>query len=174
MPIGMKNGWNRVCVIKNFFSLLGYKKKTSDYNYVYSLKLYVITSSVIKNRVLKLNFILYIQNLDLKYGQLWIVLKFQYKKFRRINCQRHKCPFVYYFYRRSKVYYYSYTSVHLNVPSIYVFLKMCKFKVIHFIFEASKTVERKNKMIYYDANLNLILIQYLIYSKLRRKYLLSD
>ena len=51
---------------------------------------------------------------------------------------------------------------------------MCIFKVIYFIFETSKPVERKNKIIYYDANKNSILIKYLIYLKLRRKYLLSD
>ena len=34
--------------------------------------------------------------------------------------------------------------------------------------------EKENKIFYYDANLNSILIKYLIYLKLRKKYLLSD
>ena len=78
--------------------------------------------------------------------------------------------FVYYFFRRSEVYYYSCTSVYLNAPAIYVFLNICMFKVNHFILRTSKTVERKkkDKIIHYDANQNLILIKYLIYSKLRR------
>ena len=50
--------------------------------------------------------------------------------------------FVYYFFRRSEPYYYSCKSVYLNAPAIYVLLNMCIFKVIHFIFETSKTVER--------------------------------
>ena len=32
-------------------------------------------------------------------------------------------------------------SLYLNAPAIYVFLKMFILKVIHFIFETSKTVE---------------------------------
>ena len=41
----------------------------------------------------------------------------------------------------SEVCYYSCTSVYLNAPAMYVFFKMRIFKVIHFIFWTSKTVE---------------------------------
>ena len=53
--------------------------------------------------------------------------------------------FVYFFFRRSEVYYYSCTSIYLNAPAIYVFLNMYIFKVIHFVFQTSKTVERKKE-----------------------------
>ena len=49
-------------------------------------------------------FLLSISN---EYGQLSRTLKFQYKKFWRINRKQHIWPFVYYFFRRSEVYYYS-------------------------------------------------------------------
>ena len=54
--------------------------------------------------------------------------------------------------------------------AIYVFLKMCIFEVIHFIVETSKTVgtKRKNKINCYNAIQNSIVIEYLIYLKLRR------
>ena len=66
----------------------------------------------------------------------------------RINRKRHIGLFVCYFFRRSEEYYYLWTSVYLNAPAVYVLLKMCIFKVIHFIFETSKTVERKKEQNY--------------------------
>ena len=64
---------------------------------------------------------------------------------------------IYYFFRRSEVYYYLYTSVSLYAPVIYVFLKMFlkhvlhvfkNLKIINFIFVISKIVERKKQQNY--------------------------